>query len=163
MKDDFTKIHGRHTFQMGFEFHHYFYGTAPLSNQSGTFNFNQVETQLPGFGDTGNQFASFLLGGVHTANRTASQKNAEFRNNFPTPYFQDQIKLTRKLTITAGLRWEIPRPRYESHNYTSGFDPNTPNPGADGFPGALVFVADQHRHSFQNTYYKARQIWGLHI
>jgi len=154
VKDDFTKIHGRHTFQAGFEFHHYFYGTAPLSNQSGTFNFNQVETQLPGFGDTGNQFASFLLGAVHTANRNVSQKNAEFLNNFPSPYFQDEIKLTKKLTITTGVRWEIPRPRYEAHNYTAGFDPNTPNPGADGFPGALVFVADRHRHSFQNSYYK---------
>jgi outer membrane receptor for ferrienterochelin and colicin len=93
---------------MGFEFHHYFYGSAPLSNQSGTFNFDQVSTQLPGFGDTGNQFASFLLGAVHTANITVAQKSAEFLNNYPSLFFQDEIKFTRKLTVTTGLRWEIP-------------------------------------------------------
>jgi hypothetical protein len=153
IKDDFTKIHGKHTFQAGFEFHHYFYGAPPLSNQSGTFNFDELSTELPGFSDTGNPFASFLLGAVYAANSTAAQLGPVFVNNYATPYFQDQIKLTRKLTITTGLRWEIPRPRYETHNYTSGFDPNAPNPGADGYPGSLVFLADEHRHSFQNTYY----------
>jgi len=154
VKDDFTKIRGKHTYQAGFEFHHYFYGSAPLSNQSGNFNFDQVSTQLPGFGDTGNQFASFLLGAVHTANRNVAQKSAKFLANYPSLYFQDEIKATRKLTITTGLRWEIPRPRYEAHNYTAGFDPNEPNPGADGFKGALVFLADKHRRSFQDTYYR---------
>jgi hypothetical protein len=154
VKDDFTMIRGKHTYQMGFEFHHYVYGSAPLSNQSGTFNFDQVSTQLPGFGDTGNQFASFLLGAVHAANITVAQKSAEFLNNYPSMFFQDEIKLTRKLTVTTGLRWEIPRPRYEAHNYTAGFDPNAPNPGADGFHGALIFLASQHRHSFQDSYYK---------
>jgi hypothetical protein len=154
VKDDFTKIHGKHTFQAGFEFHHYFYPSAPFIADSGTYNFNQVGTQLPGFGDTGNAFASFLLGAAHTANYTAKRLTANFLNNYPSMYFQDEIKLTRKLTLTTGLRWEIPRPRYEAHNYTASFDPNTPNPGADGFHGALAFTADQHRHSFQNTYYK---------
>ncbi len=154
VKDDFTMIRGKHSYQMGFEFHHYRYGSGPLSNQSGSFNFDQVSTQLPNFGDTGNQFASFLLGAVHTANLTVAQKSAEFLNNYPSLFFQDEIKLTRKLTITTGLRWEIPRPRYEAHNYTAGFDPNEPNPGADSFHGALVFLADKHRHSFQGTYYK---------
>ena len=154
VKDDFTKIRGKHTYQAGFEFHHYFYGSAPLSNQSGNFNFDQVSTQLPGFGDTGNQFASFLLGAVDTASRNVAQKSAKFLTNYPSLYFQDEIKATRKLTITTGLRWEIPRPRYEAHNYTAGFDPNEPNPGADGFKGALVFLADKGRRSFQDTYYK---------
>jgi outer membrane receptor protein involved in Fe transport len=154
IKDDFTKIHGKHTFQAGIEFHHYFYGAAPLSNQSGSFSFDQLSTELPGFSDTGDQFASFLLGAVYTASRTAAQLSPVFLNNYISPYFQDQIKLTPKLTITTGLRWEIPRPRYEEHNYTAGFDPRAPNPGADGYPGSLVFLADQHRHSFQKTYYK---------
>src|SRR6202011_2411273 len=123
--------YGKHTFQAGFEFHHYFYPSAPFIADSGTYNFNQVGTQLPGFGDTGNAFASFLPGAAHTTNYTAKRLNANFLNNYPSMYFQDEIKLTRKLTLTTGLRWEIPRPRYETHNYTAGFDPNTPNSGAD--------------------------------
>src|SRR5206468_5722909 len=39
-------------------------------------------------------------------------------------------------------------------DFTSGFDPNEPNPGADGFKGALVFLADKGQKSFQEPYYR---------
>jgi hypothetical protein len=155
IKDDFTLIHGKHTFQTGFEFRRYYYKDIRLDwNTSGTFNFSILETEAPGFADTGHQFASFLLGAVDTANRNVFAGLSDFVANYPSLYFQDQIKLTPKLTVSAGLRWEIPRPRYEKHNFTSGFDPNEPNPGADGFKGALVFLADKGRKSFQQPYYR---------
>jgi Carboxypeptidase regulatory-like domain/TonB dependent receptor len=155
VKDDFTQIHGRHTFQMGFEFRRYFYkDLGNASNTSGSFNFSILETQGPGFADTGHQFASFLLGAVDTANRNVYAGHPIFVANYPSLYFQDEMKLTPKLTVTVGIRWEIPRPRYEKHNFTSGFDPNEPNPGVDGRRGALVFLADTGRKSFQEAYYR---------
>src|SRR5437773_2641003 len=133
IKDDFTLIHGKHTFQTGFEFRRYFYKDIRLDwNTSGTFNFSILESQAPGFADTGHQFASFLLGAVDTANRNVFAGLPNFVASYPSLYFQDEMKLTPKLTVTTGLRWEIPRPRHEKHNFTSGFDPNEPNPGADG-------------------------------
>ncbi len=154
IKDDLTMVHGRHTFQTGFEFRRYHYIDNGVSGTSGSFFFDMLETQAPGFAETGHQFASFLLGAVDTANKSVYAGHPNFVNNYPSLYFQDEMKLTPKLTVTAGLRWEIPRPRYEKHNYTSGFDPNEPNPGADGFKGALVFLAEKSRKSFQNPYYR---------
>lgn len=154
IKDDFTMVHGKHTFQVGFEFRRYHYIDKGNSGTSGHFDFSILETQAPGFADTGHQFASFLLGAADTANKNVIAGHPNFVNNYPSFYFQDEMKLTPKLTVTAGLRWEIPRPRYEKHNFTSGFDPDEPNPGADGVKGALVFLEDKGRQSFQDPYYK---------
>ncbi len=40
-------------------------------------------------------------------------------------YFQDDIKLTPKLTINAGLRYEMVTPQYEANNKLANFDPTT--------------------------------------
>src|SRR5581483_6628048 len=155
VKDDLTLIRGRHTFQMGFEFRRYFYEFNPdFGGVSGSFNFDQLGTQLPGFSNTGHEFASFLLGAVHTANRSVPGMTPVYLNNYPSFYFQEEMKLTPKLTLTTGLRWEIPRPRHEQNNLTAGLDPNEPNPKADGFKGALVFLADRGQNSFQKPYYR---------
>ncbi len=155
IKDDFTMIHGRHTFQTGFEFRRYHYVDNGISGNSGSFHYSFLETGTPAFSaDTGNSFASFLVGAVDTASKNVYAGHPSFVNNYPSLYIQDEMKLTPKLTVTAGLRWEIPRPRYEQHNYTSGFDPNEPNPGAVPLKGALVFLADKGRKSFQKPYYR---------
>lgn len=49
--------------------------------------------------------------------------NLRQRYNFM--YFQDDIKISPKLTINAGLRYEIVTPQYEDKNRLSNFDPNT--------------------------------------
>ena len=67
---------GRHTFNFGGEYHHYWETT--LSNySSGHFSFSQAETSIPdptnaNFSQYGSSFASFLLGLPDSANRTAA-------------------------------------------------------------------------------------------
>jgi hypothetical protein len=39
-----------------------------------------------------------------------------------------------------GLRWDYQSARTEMNNKYSTFDPNTPNPGAGGIPGAMIFA-----------------------
>jgi hypothetical protein len=48
--------------------------------------------------------------------------------------------MNSKLTVNVGLRWEMDRPPVEKWNRFSFLDPNAPNPGAGGRPGALVFA-----------------------
>ena len=154
IKDDFTWIRGKHTFQMGGEFRRYYYNERNCGGESGRFNFTLNSTRHPQFANTGHSVASFMLGAANTASRNVYAGQPTFLTNYPGFYFQDEIKLTPTLTLTAGIRWEIPRPRYEKHNFTSGFDPNEPNPGADGFRGALVFLEDKGLTSFQQNYYR---------
>ena len=154
LKDDFTWIRSKHTFQMGGEYWQYYNHARFESGTSGSFSFNLRETSQPGFGGTGNQFASFLTGAVDEAFRDVYAAHPGFGNKDIAFYFQDSIKVTPKLTVNAGIRWDIPRPRSERFNLTAGFDPNEPNPGADGFKGSLVFLADKGRKSFQESYYR---------
>ena len=55
-------------------------------------------------------------------------------------YFQDDWKITPKLTLNLGVRYEFTQPPVEQLDKWSDFTPNKPNPGADGRLGALRFA-----------------------
>jgi TonB-dependent receptor-like protein len=92
--------------------------------------------------NTGNAIASFLLG---AADRGVQRQYAYFPRNryqYYATYAQDDWKVTRKLTINYGVRWDIYVPRYEKLGNLSTFDLGAPNPAAGNRPGALVFFGD---------------------
>jgi hypothetical protein len=73
------------------------------------------------------------------------------RSRYFGTFIQDDWKVTRKLTMNCGLRWEFQNPWYEVVGRTSLMDPTVPNPGAGNRLGALVF-GDKNRRGFQETY-----------
>ncbi len=124
-------IHGRHTYNFGFEIRRAYQDDHECQGCGGGFAFNSATTADPTNtkGETGAAFASLLLGDVDSAFRRFVAEN-KLRNLYMAPYIQDDIKLTPKLTLNAGLRWDIPRPFLESNDNATFFDPKTPNPGA---------------------------------
>jgi hypothetical protein len=68
-------------------------------------------------------------------------------------YAQDNWKLTKKLTLNYGLRWDLQPPSYEKNNMLSAMSETTPNPGAGNFPGAYVFAQQQNVRTFVPTWY----------
>jgi hypothetical protein len=150
-QDDLTWIKGTHSFRFGYEYSRYFYNDNSLSD-AGNFTFGPRQTDLPGFLDsTGHSFASFLLGGARNASHGITGFSQGFRQPEHAFYVADDWKVTPRLTVNAGLRWEIIRPFYEVTGRMSEVDLTTPNPGADNRLGALVF-AGPGRHRFNNTY-----------
>ncbi len=144
--DDLTWVKGRHTLKSGFEYRYHdfpFRGWA-VGSVAGEFHFNRLGTA--GFdasgnnlGPTGDPFASFLLGQVQSANQTIPVQPT-FREAYTAGWINDEFKVSDKLTLTLGLRFDYQLARTEVNNQYSTFDPNTPNPGAGNHPGAIIFA-----------------------
>jgi hypothetical protein len=152
--NDTTWVHGSHSVRWGAEVRRYFYDEDYRGNTTGTFTFGPGQTGDPqNLGSTGYSFASFLLGDVTSSSQVIDKVNPESRVWNPAFYVADDWKVSRRLTLNIGLRWDIVGGVFETHGDSSGFSPDTPNPGAAGYPGALVFISDLGRKAFQNTYY----------
>jgi hypothetical protein len=143
-QDDLTWIHGSHSFRFGYEYKRYFYNGRDLSS-AGEFWFDTRGTGLAGNLDTtGHAFASFLLGGVDSASHSIITVSQGFRQPHHAFYAMDDWKVTPKLSLNLGLRWEIIPPFYEVTDRISYIDLDKPNPGAGNLPGALVFGQKPH-------------------
>lgn len=150
--DDLTWIHGKHTTRFGYQYTRYFTNDV-LASDAGVFTFSPQQTDLPGNLDTtGNSFASFLLGAVQGASHSINGFSNAFRQPYHALYATDDWKVTPKLTVNLGLRWEIITPFYETTGRMSEVDLNVPNPGAGNLPGALVF-AGPGRDRFNDTFW----------
>ena len=151
LQNDMTIIRGKHSFKTGFEYRAYYQNVRGKSG-TGTFNFQPTQTQQPGFAtQTGHAFASFLLGAVDNTNRGIQLANPGYRLNYPAFYFADDWKVSQKLTLNLGVRWEIVGAFQEWAGRMTNIDPSKANEAAGGRLGALVFADDLKRKSFQNT------------
>ena len=96
--------------------------------------------------NTGQAFASFLLGQVDSAFRQQAFETRG-RNFSISPYFMDDIKITPKLTINAGVRWDLLVPfTVDQPGNIVFLDVNKPNPGAVGAAGPLLGAATSLGH-----------------
>jgi hypothetical protein len=153
-----TLIRGRHNIKLGFEARMQEFNTRNQRNQNGTFVFDFKETGLNASTQTGNSFASFLLGQVDAAN-VGLPLNVGSRRPYYAWFVQDDLKFSPRLTVNLGLRYELELPPYELADRASIFDLNAANPGAGGRPGAIVFAGTGPnrvgRRAFEDKYYGA--------
>jgi hypothetical protein len=158
MSNDLTWIKGSHSFRFGFEGRWYYYNNQSLQT-TGNYTFSNENVALPGYRtSTGFTYASFLLGEVRSAGNGIPLVNEGTRSRVFGFYMQDDWKLRRNLTINVGLRWDIPTALTEVRQRQSGLDPNMPNPGADGYLGAMTMLGDcqgcSGKGRFADPYYK---------
>lgn len=104
--------------------------TAPFTNSRGTAN--TVGTQ-PGnattgsllAGQTGNALASFLLGQVSNFSIDLQQQTIHPRAKILEFFAQDDVKITSRLTVNAGLRYTLNFPSTEAENQGAVFNLQT--------------------------------------
>jgi len=134
----FTWIQGKHSLKFGGDSS--WYTNTHLAPDFPALYFSPLETALPGVSNTGNPFASFLLGDTQQGVRHVQNIATNAFYWYQALWVQDDIKWSPKLTINLGLRYEIFAPFYDKKDYHSIMDPTVPNPGCDGCLGALVFA-----------------------
>ena len=132
------KIHGQHEIKFGFDgrIHqiNYIQTNAPV----GFFSFNtDASSQCPGDLATcgGDSMASFMMGQMTqgcASNGCGSFEEIQFRpatTNYQYGFFaQDNWKVTPKLTLNLGLRYDVTLPRTDRFNHQDWFDPNATSP-----------------------------------
>ncbi len=144
-----TWVHRNHTFKLGAEFRLNSWTDRNSRGAQGVLNFSANETADPfansnSFtsngvnGTLGNSYASFLLGQIDTATVNTVQ-DPQLRRQAWGLYIQDTWKVTSRLTLDYGLRWDMEGFGHEIFNRWTEFGPNTPNPEVNNILGAQVY------------------------
>lgn len=121
--DMMTKISGNHTMKVGFDFRTLQGNNLQRSSPSGSFNFSSALTGNPsGQAGTGSAYASFLLGEVASASGTTHLGESE-RGKSYSIFFQDDWKVSRRLTVNLGMRWDYQTQPVEANDGLTNFDP----------------------------------------
>jgi hypothetical protein len=150
-KESVSWQHGAHSFKFGGEWRYNEHKSIVTGNTMGVFNFTNAFTANPSaLSSTGDSFASFLLGGYNFAS-SSGPYNPSVRWSYGGVYAQDQWRLTSRLTLTYGLRWEGQTPAYETRNQSGEVNLTAPNPGAGNRPGAVVFAGGANGRTFGDT------------
>jgi hypothetical protein len=142
LTDDVTKIYGKHTFKMGLEWQHVKFSTLQPPWSHGEFDYNGTFTDPFGGtpGNTGR--VDFLLTpqpslyaettGVTGINYAGGASNIDVSNisltddgkNYYGGYINDDWKITSKLTINLGVRYDFFGLVYEHHGNQANFVPD---------------------------------------
>jgi hypothetical protein len=151
--DNFTLIKGRHYIKLGFDFRRSYSNNYNPTNASGEFGFGPLQTGISTNNRTGNSFASFLLG---QGSGFQLLPGVSTYLSFPSydVYFQDDIKVTSKLTLNLGVRYEPAFHWVEKYNRITHFNPERRAldfAGEDGNP----------RHFYKNDWNNVGPRFGL--
>ena len=153
--DNVTWIKSKHTFKFGGEMRKNQENMIFNGTGLGQFNFSTLETGLPNVTGTGNPIASLLLGQVDVGRQFINNQVFGWRYQYYSLFFQDTYKMTPKLTLNYGLRWEVPFPRGEAYDRMSNFNPTLANPAAGGIPGALEYTGTGPGKNGKSRFYPA--------
>jgi len=153
----YSKFLGSHSIKVGGEFRMSFLDYLQPGYPSGQAAFNQqVTRQLQNVNSAtqGNGLASMLLG-WGTGGQFHIDPKAFTRSRYMGYYLQDDWKVSRKLTVNLGLRYEFDIPRWETQNRMSYWDLDQKSPiSVPGYDlrGVLKFVDDNRRSPFNGDY-----------
>ncbi len=121
---------GTHSFKFGGEFRELHFPFFQVPYPHGEMNFSRNETAYPALSgqnaltnnsNTGDEFASFMLGAIDTGQISTTNFISSTKQGYAA-YVQDTWKVTSKLTLNLGVRYELFSPIGEQFGRQSSFD-----------------------------------------
>jgi hypothetical protein len=121
IRDTLNLVRGRHTIRIGGEFRWTQENLFQINAPRGYMEFTGQYTQNPLTGDGGSSIADLLVG-IPLTSFIDSQVYFGNRQHVPSLFIQDDYKVTSKLTLNLGLRYEYYSPPVDVHNHLANFD-----------------------------------------
>ncbi len=133
-----AKETGRHSLKAGFDFRGIYLAFTDFSTAPGSFTFTGQFTQSsPTVQDGGNALADLLLGLPVSGSIESSQKFYQYIHYWGV-YVQDEFRITPRLTLNYGLRYEYETGLKDSNNnLVTGFNETVASPLAKYQPGTV--------------------------
>lgn len=132
--DNLSWIHGPHSFKMGGDVRaQQIYLVFP-NRPNGDFSFTGARA--------GNAIADFLLGLPAQFRQGGGQPAKHFVGRNAAFYVQDDWKVSRRLTLNLGLRYELPLPYYDKQDRMASFQPGRQSRVRPTAPAGLLFPGD---------------------
>jgi hypothetical protein len=126
------KNHGNHSLKFGADIRSYQLNQFSPGHASGNFTFDTTYTRGPLDNSTGSPssigqgLAAFLLG-IPSSGGIDRNDNQALTSNYWALFLHDNWRITKKLTVDIGVRWEYQGPETERYNRTvNGFNPTAP-------------------------------------
>jgi hypothetical protein len=154
--DSVSWVRGRHSLHFGFDWRSYQYSVRNLDT-SPSYNLSSIQTSFAPItqqslaSNTGDPFASFLLGQLNGESVTVSSHQPRWAQNYYATFLQDDFKFRKNLTLNLGLRWDVDTPRHEATGAQSVLSLTAANPLSPGQPGAFIYGKNA---TGAKTYYK---------
>ncbi len=146
-----TKIAGNHTLKFGVNYRDLYGANRQGAALSGNFVFNGLTANPQSTAGTGSSMAQFLLGEVRSASIDRILGNS-WDGYTVSGFVQDDWKVSRRLTLNLGVRWDFQKKPFERNNGHINFDPACTLPG--GLKGCTVFAGlDGQDRSFYDEDY----------
>jgi hypothetical protein len=158
-----SRVSGRHSWKAGVDFRVLFVNDTSLLYPTGLYMFNSVFTQGPRpdvVTATGGAYPSFLYGTMSQA-QLGHEPDLATSSRYYAAFFQDDFKVSKRLTLNLGLRWDIEGGATERYDRIAAIDLDIKSPIADrvGLPlrGGYLFAGDNKslgRRAIRPTDYK---------
>jgi hypothetical protein len=139
---------GRQTFKFGGDLRFQQLNVSPRFDVGGNFQFRANQTANTNENTQGWPVASLLLGATSNGFNSLQTAEPAMRMAYHSVFLQDDIRLTPRLTINVGFRFDVNPPRFEARDRYRGFDPDAINPGrviVRDASGALTQLAPVNR------------------
>jgi hypothetical protein len=136
--DNLTWTRGRHNMKFGFYFSPYQDNTAYDFYGNGSFTFFGPSTSV----GSGTDLADFLFGLPDNYFQAADALN-DIRTHQYAGYAQDDFKVTSRLTLNLGIRYEYAEPKFDTQGRSFSFIPGLQSTRFVNAPPGLVFPGDQ--------------------
>jgi hypothetical protein len=129
-EDAVSYTRGKHSFKFGIEYHDSYLTGGAHGDSQGVINFGGTGGNIPGFAGTPTAVEDYLVGYTNTDSLLIGSPETTTIQHFWAGFAQDDWRLTRKVTVNLGVRYEYRSPISEAHNQFGDFVGSLTNPTA---------------------------------